>query len=125
MEPGEYALCTDPQHRDFQNENSLRFRGELATVPELEGFPRPTIANGWPMRVRRARPERRWQNRRLKLDGGNLVGIASPWSGRGNPSVGAVQSDHRLEAALRFSINPYAGSFSILSNMFPRIDWLP
>jgi hypothetical protein len=50
--PGDYALCTDPQHADFQNPN-WRFRGELATVPELNGFPRPTIARGWPMRVRR------------------------------------------------------------------------
>ena len=50
---GEYALCTDPPHRDFQNADWWRFRGELATVPELDGFPRPTIADGWPMRVRR------------------------------------------------------------------------
>jgi hypothetical protein len=50
--PGDYALCTDPQHRDFQNPN-WRFRGELATVPELDGFPRPTITRGWPMRVRK------------------------------------------------------------------------
>jgi hypothetical protein len=53
VRPGEYALCTDPQHRDFQNENWWRFRGELATVSELDGFTRPTIADGWPMRVRR------------------------------------------------------------------------
>jgi hypothetical protein len=53
VRPGEYALCTDPRHRDFQTANWWRFRGELATVPELDGFPRPTIANGWPMRVRR------------------------------------------------------------------------
>jgi hypothetical protein len=53
VQPGEYALCTDPQHNDFQNANCWRFRGELATVPELRGFPRPTIADGWPMRVRR------------------------------------------------------------------------
>jgi len=50
--PGDFALCADPQHRDFQNPN-WRFRGELATVPELDGLPRPTIADGWPMRVRR------------------------------------------------------------------------
>src|SRR5271166_3641138 len=54
-QPGDYALCTDPQHGDFQNSN-WRFRGELATVPELDGFPRPSIANGWPMRVHRDRP---------------------------------------------------------------------
>src|SRR6516225_4206758 len=50
--PGDYALCSDPHHRDFQNPN-WRSRGELATVAELDGFPRPTIAPAWPMRVRR------------------------------------------------------------------------
>jgi hypothetical protein len=49
-QPGDYALCADQQHPDFQNPH-WRFRGELATVPELGGFPRPSIANGWPMRV--------------------------------------------------------------------------
>lgn len=54
VQPGEYALCTDPQHRDFQNASWWRFRGEFAPVPELEGLPRPIIASGWPIRVRRA-----------------------------------------------------------------------
>ena len=52
---GDHALCTDQQHPDFQNPH-WRFRGELATVPELDGFPRPSIANGWPMRVHIDRP---------------------------------------------------------------------
>jgi hypothetical protein len=54
-QPGDYALCTDQQHPDFQNPH-WRFRGELATVPELDGFPRPSIANGWPTRVHIDRP---------------------------------------------------------------------
>jgi hypothetical protein len=53
-EPGEFALCGNPQHRDFQTPN-WKFRGELASVPELDGLPRPTIdngtQNGWPMTV--------------------------------------------------------------------------
>ena len=57
-EPGDYALCTDPQNHDFQNPN-WRFRGELASVPELDGFPRPIIdnrtLNGWLLIVRRDR----------------------------------------------------------------------
>jgi hypothetical protein len=55
-QPGDYALCTDPQHGDFQNPN-WRFRGELTGVPELDGFPRLTIdnrtRNGWPFVVHR------------------------------------------------------------------------
>ena len=57
-EPGDYALCTDAQHYDYQNPN-WRFRGELADVRELDGFPRPTIdnrtCNGWPFVVHRDR----------------------------------------------------------------------
>jgi hypothetical protein len=49
-QPGDYALCTDRQHADFQSPH-WRFRGELAAVPELDGLPRPSNAHGWPMRV--------------------------------------------------------------------------
>ncbi len=53
VQPGEYALCTDRHHRDFQNEHWWRFLGELATISELNGFQWPSVASGWPMRVRR------------------------------------------------------------------------
>ena len=53
--PGDYALCADPHHRDFQNPN-WRFRGELAMVPELAGLPRPKIGTGWPVRVQYRNP---------------------------------------------------------------------
>ena len=55
-QPGDFGLCTNRQHHDFQNAD-WRFRGELTTVPELNGFPRPTIdkrtVNGWPMTIHR------------------------------------------------------------------------
>jgi hypothetical protein len=57
-EPSDYALCTNSQQLDFQNPN-WRFRGELQTVWELDGFPRhiieSRILNGSPMRVHRDR----------------------------------------------------------------------
>ena len=76
-QPGDYALCTDPQHRDFQNAN-WRFRGELAAVPELDGLPRPTIDNGWPMRVHRGHPS--GDDRMRDRNDRNNIGTPDPRS---------------------------------------------
>jgi hypothetical protein len=53
-EPGDYALCTDSQCREFQNPN-WRFRSELAGVYELHDLSRSLIdnrtVNGWALVV--------------------------------------------------------------------------
>jgi hypothetical protein len=50
-QPGDYGFCTNKQHPDFQTPN-WKFKGEVASVPELSGpgFPQQAVetrtANG-------------------------------------------------------------------------------
>jgi hypothetical protein len=53
-EPGKYALCTNRDYAEYKTAN-WKFRGELSTVDELNGFRRDAInnktVNGWPMEL--------------------------------------------------------------------------
>ena len=53
-EQGGFGLCTNPNYDGF-GYPTWKFRGELASVPEIGGFLRHTIergtARGWPMVV--------------------------------------------------------------------------
>ena len=55
-QPGDYALCSDRQRRDFQTPN-WKFRGELASVLDLHDIPQLGVdnrtVNGWSTVVHR------------------------------------------------------------------------
>ena len=51
-----------------------------------------------------------------------ILGLAAAIPVAATPhTLGAAQLDDRLEAALRFSINPFAGSLTVANNVLPRI----
>jgi hypothetical protein len=52
-----------------------------------------------------------------------ILGLAAATPAGATPHTpGAAQLDDRLEAALRFSINPFAGSLTVTNNVLPRIE---
>jgi hypothetical protein len=52
-----------------------------------------------------------------------ILGLAAATPAAATPhTFGGAQLDDRLEAALRFSINPFAGSLTVTNNVLPRIE---